>query len=224
MISVIHATKGREKQATETCKKWLSFADNQVDYILSLDAEDTNHYKELIDSCKFFGTGLITWNSNKNAVEAFNNGALSASGDLLIAISDDTDCPLHWDTLLLNTLKFYVPNFCIKVNDGLQPTLITMPVMDREYYKTYDFIYNPLYSHMFVDQELTAVAIMTGRYLKIDLKFEHLHYTTGKSPKDAINIKNDLTWQQGEALFNERLKTNFGIENPVIPYSEIKWK
>ena len=39
-----------------------------------------------------------------------------------------------------------------------------------------------------------------------------------------INVKNDLTWAQGQNLFNERLKTNFGITEPVMAYTDIKWR
>lgn len=55
--------------------------------------------------------------------------------------------------------------------------------------------------------------------------FEHLHPSTGKTKKDALNERNDQTWRQGEQLFNERLKTNFGLKDSEIvkPYSEIKW-
>ena len=115
-------------------------------------------------------------------------------------------------------------DFLLKTDDGLQKTLVTLPIMDRKYYERFGYVYHPDYSHMFADQELTAVAIMTGKYVKLPLLFEHLHYSTGKTPKDVINSKNDSTWQQGERLFNERLKSNFGIENPVIPYSEIVWR
>lgn len=224
-ISVIHASKGRPQQATQTCLKWLSRADNYIEYVLSLNGDDRDKYPELIQNCKKFNTGLLTWGSKVNsAISAFNNGAESASGDLLIAISDDTDCPEHWDTLLINALTYYAPGYCVKTDDGLQPTLITMPIMDRAYYKHYGYIYQSDYQHLFADQELTAVAMMTGKYIKLDLSFPHLHYSTGKTPKDEINVKNDLTWRQGEMLFNDRLKTNFGIENPVINYSEIQWR
>jgi hypothetical protein len=71
---------------------------------------------------------------------------------------------------------------------------------------------------------MTAVGHMLGRVINVDMTFEHLHYSTGKSEKDATNVRNDSSWRQGEKLFNERLKTNFDIENPVINYSEIKWR
>lgn len=220
-ISVIHPSRGRAKQAFETINKWLERADNDFEYILSLDTGGLDGYQifpHVIEKNLF-----IYWDHNNSAIEAINKAAKIAAGDLFIVVSDDTDCPEHWDTLLLEALKDK-SDFCAKTDDGLQPTLITMPIMDRIYYERYGYVYYPGFRHMFADQELTAVAMMTGKYIKLDLKFPHLHYSTGKTVKDEINVKNDLSWKQGENLFNDRLKTNFGIEFPIMPYSDIKWR
>jgi hypothetical protein len=80
---------------------------------------------------------------------------------------------------------------------------------------------------MFCDTEMTHVSALLGRTITLYLLFPHLHYTQAKGhPKDAINEKNDKTWNQGEAVYLERLKTNFGIENPKeieLPQHHILW-
>lgn len=227
-ISIIHPTRNRKQQALATVHKWLDRADHvkEIEYLLSIDNDDSDTYSNCLT---FFGYTskekdiFPVRNDNKSAIEAINNAAKIASGDVFIVVSDDTDCFQGWDTAL-KIMCYSRIDFCAKTDDGLQPTLITMPLMDRVYYERYGYIYHPDYLHMFCDQELTSVAIMTGKYIKLPLLFEHLHYTTGKSQRDALNYKNDSTWIQGETLFNERLKTNFGIENPVIPYSDIVWR
>jgi len=223
-ISIIHATTGRPEQAAKTAFKWLSRADNKVEYIVSLNGTDKDDYSTMTEVFKQFNTGCIMRSpASTTAISAFNEGFRNATGDILIAISDDTSCPEFWDTLLRSALQGKT-DFCAKTDDGLQPTLITMPLMDRIYYERYGYVYHPDYKHMFADQELTTVAKMTGKFIQLPLKFEHLHYSTGKSPKDEINVLNDLSWKQGEKLFNERLKTNFEIAEPVMPYSEIQWR
>lgn len=223
MISIIHPSRGRYQQAYDTVFNWVGKCDKEnFEYILSLD-EDM--YESMFYGAKFGTRGFpkIVYNKNKSAIEAINNAAKIATGDILIVVSDDTDCPEHWDTLLLQALEGK-SDFCAKTDDGLQPTLITMPIMDRVYYERYGYVYFEGYRHLFADQELTSIALMTGKYIKLDISFPHLHYSTGKSPKDEINVKNDLTWSQGERLFNERLKTNFGITDPVMQYSDIQWR
>lgn len=229
-ISIIHPTRGRKEQALSTVTKWLRYADNpwDIEYLISIDNSDTDSWMRTVRVVPHIDSNCtidikIIKNNNRSAIDAINFAALRASNNILIVVSDDTDCPEHWDTLLLNTLEGK-SDFCAKVDDGLQPTLVTMPIMDRVYYERYGYVYYPDFEHMFCDQELTAVAIMTGKYIKLSLTFSHLHYSSGQNEYDAIYAKNNATWAQGETLFNERLKTNFGIENPVIPYSEIKWR
>ncbi len=141
---------------------------------------------------------------------------------MIIVVSDDFDCPDNWAEKLMTAVEGK-KDFLVKTKDGIQPTLITLPIMDREYYNRFGYVYEPGYKHMFCDQEMTAVGMMLGKVINLDLEFTHNHYSTGKFKKDAVSVKNDSTWNQGKKHFNERLKTNFGIENPVIPYSEIKW-
>jgi hypothetical protein len=227
-LSVIYPSRGRAKICKQTLDKWMDAArkPEKIEWILSIDQDDPtlNEYIALCPSEHVF----IEINRNRSAIDAINIAALVSTNELLVVISDDFLPFQNWEYWLIDQLHDY-EDFIVKTQDGLQPTLITLPIMDRKYferfvYNEYNYIYFPEYKHMFSDQEMTAVGHMLGKVITLDLKFEHLHYTTGKSPKDVINIKNDSTWQQGEALFNERLKTNFGIENPVIPYSEIKWK
>lgn len=212
-ISIIHPSRARAAIANQVRTEWLNKADNDIEYIFSLDNDD-------IQNTKYDGDCI--YNTNRSAIDAINKGAEFASGDLLIVVSDDFSCPEHWDTLLLEALQGK-SDYCVKTQDGLQPTLMTLPIMDRVYYDRFGYIYHPDYRHMFCDQEMTAVAHMLGRAITLPLVFPHNHYTTGRFERDAITLRNNATWQQGELVFNQRLKTNFGIENPVMNYSDIVW-
>lgn len=225
-ISVIHPSKGRPEIAWRTIEKWLNYADIEIEYILSLDSDDAHWYVGFLkpEWLGFENPKVIvkTYN-NRSAVDAINNAAKDATGDLLVVVSDDFICPKYWSSKLLKALEGK-SDFIVKTRDGLQPTLITLPILDREYYNRFGYIYFHGYVHMWSDTEMTAVGHMLGKVINVDMTFEHLHYSTGKSPKDEINVRNDLTWRQGEILFNERLKTNFGIKNPVMAYTDIQWR
>jgi len=212
-ISIIHPSRARALIANQVRTEWLNKADKDVEYIFSLDNDD-------IQNTRYDGDCI--YNNNRSAIDAINKGVEIATGDLLIVVSDDFGCPEHWDSLLIESLKGK-SDYCVKTQDGLQPTLMTLPIMDRVYYDRFGYIYHPEYRHMFCDQEMTAVAHMLGKAITLPLVFPHNHYTTGKFKKDAITARNNATWVQGETVFNERLKSNFGIENPVMNYSDIKW-
>jgi len=206
-ISLIHPSRNRPQQGYETALLWIDSADNEVEYILSLDDDDETriNYLELFPQQVIFSS-----NANRSAIDAINNAAKMATGDLLIVISDDFYPFAHWDTLLLSEIGGSA-DFLLKTQDGIQPELITLPIMDRAYYNRFGYIYHPDYLHMFCDNELTAVGHLLGRVITSGLMFEHKHYSVGKAERDALYVRNDTTWDQGLNLFSERQKNNFGL-------------
>lgn len=238
-ISIIHPSRSRPQQAHATYKKWMSSAKNSSDiqYIVSIDSLD-HEWVEYINNF-FYNNAwhtvpelgrqvlydknlFVVKEYNDSAIDAINTAVKECSGDLLIVVSDDFDCPFHWDVALLEMLNGK-EDFLVKTRDGIQKTLITLPIMDRKYYNRFGYIYNPEYKHMFCDQEMTAVGHLLGRVIELPITFPHNHYTTNKTRKDHINEKNDATWNQGKEVFQRNMQNNFGIENPVISYSQIVW-
>ena len=212
-ISIIHPSRSRAEIANKVRTEWLNKADGIVEYVFSLDNDD-------IQGTLYEGNCI--YNNNRSAIDAINKASEIATGDLFVVVSDDFNCPEHWDSLLIWGLQGK-SDYCVKTQDGLQPTLMTLPIMDRVYYERFGYIYHPDYKHMFSDQEMTAVAHMLGKVITLPLVFPHNHYSTGKFERDAVTLRNNATWQQGERVFNERLKSNFGIEFPVCKYSDIVW-
>ena len=201
--------------ALQTALKWLNKATNsstELEYILSIDESDKNleDYKKIFS--RNFPNIKILVNDNSTAIEAINNAAKVCTGDLLIVVSDDFDCPSHWDRLLWAHLHDK-QDFIVKVEDGIQNWIITIPILDRIYYNRFNYIYNPEMQHMFVDTWMTHVADLLDRKIILPLIFKHNHYITGLTPRDEINIKNDSTWAHGEKIYLEGVKNNFGLTN-----------
>jgi len=209
-ISIIHPSRNRPEQAEETIKLWLGNAkdSSQIEYILSIDHNDKDlkRYKAISDR-----NGTKTHIAmNKSAIEAINRAAKKSQGNLIIVVSDDFKSEEAWDEKLLKELEGK-EDFIVKTQDGIQEWIITLPILDRKYYERFGYVYFPGYSHLWSDTEMTSVADLTGRKITSQLFFEHEHYSTGKSKKDAINAKNDSTWHQGKKLYNNRKKINFGL-------------
>lgn len=223
-ITIIHPSRLRVDQAYQTCNNWLSKAvdKSKIEYIISIDTSDPQlelYYKRFED-CKILEC------DNQSAIEAINQAAKVAQGNLFIVVSDDFDCPEEWDTLLLEALEGK-EDYVVKTEDGLQPWLITLPIMDRKYYDRFGYIYYPGYKHLFSDNEMSHVSAILGRTITLRIKFPHLHYTQPDGhKKDAINMKNDSTWKQGEDLYLARLKYNFDLPERVqvdLPIHHINW-
>lgn len=213
-IIIIHPTRHRPVQALWTKQKWLGSSDNpdNIEYLMSMDTDD-NITPDWVRGLR---------GQNKTAIEAINNAVDRCTGDIIVVVSDDFDCEPHWDTALLAEIGDKT-DFVMKTVDGLQPKLVTLPIMDRVWYERYGYVYHPDYPHMYADQELTAVAEMTGKLIMSNLVFKHLHYSAGLSPFDTVNQKNDATYPQGLEVFNRHLAVNFGIVSPVKKYEEIVW-
>jgi hypothetical protein len=220
-ITVIHPTRMRPEQCKNTVFKWLTSAKNRarLRYIVSVDTTDPMlmGYKAALMSMNEPAVN-ITVNENNSAIQAINKATQLAvesfdDTDIIVVVSDDFDCPFHWD----DALRFHLgdtTDFVAKTDDGLQPWIITLPILDLGYYRRFGYVYNPIYQHMFADTEMTHVADLLDRKITIPIRFPHNHYVTGKNVKDNISVKNDATWMQGEVNYLNRIAENFGLSDP----------
>ena len=208
-ITIIHPSRNRPKQAARTRNKWLENSSlfSDIQYILSVDNNDSelDTYKAMCIN----GVGIS--NDNRSAIDAINKAAQKATGDLLVQISDDFDCFPDWDLALIDAVKDK-SDFVLKTYDGVQNWIVTLPIMDRVFYEKQGYFYNPDYRHMFADTDLTHFADMQGKLIfRNDITFRHNHYSTGANVKDEVNVKADGTWAQGESVYLERVRNNFGL-------------
>jgi glycosyltransferase involved in cell wall biosynthesis len=220
-ISLIHPSRGRAALALQTHSDWMGKTSKNVEifvrHYLSLDNSDQNlnEYKE-----KFEGVTNIVIQDNDSVVQATNNAAYIARGDLLIYLSDDFTCPSEWDLLLATTLEkrkldARSDKFIIKVDDCLQDArarVLTIPMMSRPLFKHLRYFWYPEYKSMFSDMDLFEVCSRLGVIIDAtDLKFEHRHYSVGKSQNDETYKKTAGYWDQGQKLYNMRRANNFGL-------------
>lgn len=205
-ITLLHPSRSRPEIAKETYLNWLnkSSGKHELEHIFSLDFSDPlNEGYTRFDK--------LTIDHNDCLVEAVNEGAKIATGDIILVLSDDFDCPQNWDELIINAFGGQKCKL-LKVFDGVQKWIITLPIMDMDYYKMQGYVYFPLYKHMFADTHMSHKGDLEGNIIwRNDLLFEHKHYSTGKSKKDAVNIKADSTWEIGEAVYLNQIKMCFGL-------------
>ena len=231
MICIIHPSRGRPEKSVQTIQKWIPY-DCQV--IVSLDQDDPTLDKYLELYPDYFTLAptahyRIIVNQNRSAVDAINKAAeLSlAFGDWMIVVSDDSEPCESWPDKVYQA-TWQKRDWILKTQDGIQPWIITMPIMDMDYYQRFGYIYHPDYLHMFCDTELTCVADLTGRKIESNLLFPHKHYSVTKEKPDAINKRADATWAQGEKLFIQRANQKFGlkpedIKGKVTSQEYINW-
>lgn len=206
MISLIHPSRGRPQRAYETARKFLDNSGCDIEYILSVDTDDST----LPDYVKLFSGLTIEINHNISAIDAANKAAKVSTGNIIIQIADDWDCPPLWGKQIIDA-TLGKEDWILKTPDGTQDWLMTLPIMDRTYYNRFHYIYQPEYLHMFADTEMSCVADITGRRITANIPFKHNHYSVTKTAPDQTSRKADATWNHGERLFMERSKKNFDL-------------
>ncbi len=235
VISLIHPSRGRAKKSFETANKWMersglvygvSGVYDEIELIIATDESDPQlkEYRDLYllkGSPKIHGgNGLIgigyiyTWD-NKSVVEATNNAAKVARGNILIYLSDDFDCPENWGALVLKEFEGEERPLLVKVDDMLQKfdvPVLTIPIMNRALYERLKYFWHPEYKSMFVDEDLYWTTRKLGA-LKFapHLKFEHQHVSIGKAPDDETYRASAKNWDQGKAVFAKRKALGFPI-------------
>lgn len=211
-ISIIHPSRSRPDKSWKVCQDWLAKSHTSVELIISLD-EDDPFLSEYQDKHKYFGTILV--NNNRSAVDAINRAAEVAKGDILIVVSDDTECFYGWGRHIRNHMQGKC-DWILKTQDGIQPWVITMPVMDRAYYERFGYIYHPSYLHAWCDTELTCVAELTDCKVDTNFNFPHNHHSIGKSEKDEVSERADLSFEIGRLNFETRSEKWFDLKDADI--------
>jgi hypothetical protein len=214
-ITLLHPSRGRAEKARENAKRWLhkSSRNHTVEYILSLDQDDPQlpKYEELF--AQF--TPHIIINANTCVVDATNAAAKKSTGDILVYFSDDFDCPQNWDDELVKSFQGVETPRLIKVDDCLQPfdvKVLTIPIMNRQLYEKLGYFWHPGYKSMFVDEDLYWTCFTNGwMIMKPALKFPHEHWVNGKAPVDETYKNSEKNWDQGKALYAERMELGFPV-------------
>jgi hypothetical protein len=198
-FSIIHPSRSRPQKSFETIQKWILKAGmDDFEIIVSLDEDDT----ELPRYWSVYQNLHVTFQigKNKGAVEAINRAARVAQGTIFIVVSDDTDCCVRWGSRLLKYTAGKT-DFVLKTRDGIQPTMITMPILDRVYYQRDGYIYHPDFTHCWSDRYFTEVAHKRKRVITKNITFRHLHYSILKKKPDAQYQRTDATFNEGKLIY-----------------------
>lgn len=220
-ISIVHPSYGRPELAVKTATKWITSSANfahhnpTLQYVLVLAASDPlrDQYLNLAHKIPYPIEVIIC--PHANMVKQMNIGAKKTTGDVIIAVSDDFDCPERWDAELLDAVRDKA-DFAVKTDDGMRnpgidtKNIIALPIMDRKFFNNIGgYIYHPAYNHFYGDEELCRVARKLNKLVEVPMVFEHIHYMAGKAKEDATNRKNNKHFNADKATFIKRQKKGF---------------
>jgi hypothetical protein len=214
LISLLHPSRGRPQKSFENSKEWIEKAGCEVELIVAIDTDDA-HVSEYFDMyCRQPNTSIFS-RHNKYLVEATNEAARRANGNIFVYLSDDFKCPDNWGQLVLKEFENENRPCLIKVDDCLQKfhvPVLTIPIMNRALYEKLGYFWYPDYKSMFVDEDLYWTATKLGALKNCPhLKFPHEHCSIGKAENDETYKRSAANWDQGKALFAQRKAAGFPV-------------
>lgn len=209
-IALIHATRGRGKQAAIARKVWMDLADRPdlIEHLFVIDSDD-----EASRMLKRFKHLEIA--PGGGCVAAWNCGVMSSEAQVIVQLSDDWTPPQKWDELILNRIGDVNQPKVLAVSDGHRSDrLLCLAICTREYIRPTGapgdhFLFHPGFKSVFSDNWFTDQAYARGAVIEArDLVFQHNHPVFGTAPMDATYAQQNAAqrYAEGQALY-ERLRS-----------------
>jgi hypothetical protein len=191
-----------------------------VEIVLSIDSSDPfkldykDAYMKSWTHTNYDGF-MILENDNHSVVEAANIASESATGDILIYISDDFRCFDNWGHAVIKEFENETRPLLLKVDDCLQKfsaRVLTIPIMNRSLYEKLGYFFHPEYKSMWVDCDLFETVYKIGAIKNAEhLKFPHEHHCIGKAQNDDTYRRSEANWNQGKKIFDKRKSMGFPV-------------
>lgn len=235
-FSILH-TSARPEEWKKVYYDWLNAAVNpdEVEYILCVDrrwgfptekdyGDDINAYYGVRPQDK------VIWNTGRRCyVDGVNLAAEHSTGEILIVNADDQYPCERWDAEILLSMrdeeyhggrnKDFVMEVTTNTPKEHERGILVMPILSRERYERFGWVFFPGYESMYADNDFAAMAkrdncIIDARHLV----FPHKHWLNEQRERDAADDAQNRpeAYAQGEALFRARAAINFSGIPPTI--------
>lgn len=207
------ASRSRPEKFKRVCRQIISLCVNHNYEILAkvdIDDEFLNQYTKYP-----FVKYVIDMSESK--IHAINRDIPSKGWDILVDVSDDfVFIKKGFDNIIRHhcgpddCVHFPEPFAAKSAKMSFNDNIIIMACMGKDYYKRFGYIYNPVYKSLFCDNELTAVAKITGRYKFINNQiFYHAHPAAGFGKADAQTKFTESFWTEDKNTYEHRKANGF---------------
>lgn len=218
-LLIKYPTRGRFKKSLETLKKYIEYANNMdnIRIIVSLDSDDIENIVNKQEYLNLHKNIEIKIGTPEGKISAINRDINYEDFDILLLASDDMiPVKKDYDIIIKNYMNKYFSDLdgVLFFNDGYTgPKLNTLVICGKQYYKRYNYIYNPIYKSFYCDQEFTdeAFKLKKQKYInEIIIKHEHPN-NLGKKVNDNVYIKNNLYWESDKLTYESKKKYNYDL-------------
>lgn len=199
--------------------------------VLTLDTNDrTVNTADVRRQIALIPNVIPVFGYSKNKLAAFNRDVPAEGWDVIVATSDDIKFLHGFDEQIkkdAEAANYYVqadknqPNgwdpmqfdFVLWYGDGFpHGKILTVPIMTRKYYQRLGYIYNPIYTSLFADEEAIYVGENLQRmYYSTAEIMVHMHPAWGKAEWDAQYRFTDSFYPADKKIFERRKAANFPL-------------
>jgi len=220
-ISLLHATRGRSKQAIECRDKWLNSAKDPkaIEHIFGIDDDDN-------DSLTNISTQRVIVARGKGCVAAWNACAKASNGEILIQLSDDWEPVDGWDESIIKEFEGVEGEQVLAISDGHRTDdLLCMAILNRKRYETQGFLFHPDFFSVYSDNYFTWAAHKDGVIKEakhIVLEHKHPIFNKAEWDKTYLESNDQRNYMQGHGKFLELTRpANSKIVLAMIVKNEI---
>ena len=211
-------TKSRPQKFLKVLSEYISAANNNNDitYLISIDVNDPSMTTEVQAQARALHPHVLIFTGvSTGKVNACNRDVHRVENwDIIVLASDDMIVQQKgWDDKIREDMTANFPDLdgVLYYPDG-HTELNTMCIMGRKYYNRFNYIYNPIYTSLFCDDEFQQVSKILGKEYKSDLTlFKHEHPVWKGEKYDALMVKNESYYAADKKVFDRRKSINFGL-------------
>lgn len=204
-------TRGRPAQALAALAQYRALAGLPITIEVVIDEDDETMLDPRVLQRLRALECVITVGSHISKVEAVNDGRVAEWDVLLLASDDMMPVAENYGVRVLAEMDKHWPHLdgAIFFDDGMQKNnLCTLPIIGRNFYDRFEYVYHSSYKSLFCDTEQTELWTAMGRLTYVDeCVIEHRHHVWGKAENDALYQRNDQLWAHDQKIYEARKTT-----------------
>lgn len=217
-ILIKFPTRGRKDKFFNVLDLYYNLLDDidNTKFQITIDDDDpTMNDETVLNKLSSYKNLEVNIGLSDNKIHAINRDITISDWDIILIASDDMIPKVQgYDTIIRNKMKENYPDTdgILWFSDGNRKDLNTLSILGREYYKRFNYVYNPEYKSFWCDNEFTQIGNMLGKQTFIDqVIIHHEHPDWGFGGRDELytfNVKND---SHDRNIYIKRSGRNFDL-------------
>lgn len=221
-ILVKYPTRTRPSKFMNNLDSYYSklSGNNNVDFVITMDADDKSmNNLHMIKWLNNKPNLMYFYGESKGKIHAINRDIPSTPWDIVIVTADDMEpVEQNWDDIIAHDYISNFNDFGGSLNYNIDPrleskgpegykTLITLPIIGRQLYDKFGYVYHPSYKSEYCDNEQTEIFEKMGVLKHIDRR-PIIHKWADN--QDSLMQRNmQVGWEHDRDLFEKRKQQGF---------------